>query len=176
MAPPGGELCDKQKRTAYRHSGIDFDALKASCVNLIDTALEAKPKDMTIATHVCRSNFRSTWFSSGGYGPVAPYLFQLNYDGFFLEYDTDRAGGFTLTETTEHHHTVVLGLITSKDGKLEGENAVIERIHEVEQHLPLEQLHLPTQCGFSSTEEGHVLTEEDRWNKLALVRRIAEKV
>jgi len=93
-----------------------------------------------------------------------------------LEYDTDRAGGFTLAEAAEHHHTVVLGLITSKDGKLEGENAVIERIHEVEQHLPLEQLHLPTQCGFSSTEEGHVLTEEDQWNKLALVRRIAEKV
>lgn len=107
---------------------------------------------MTIATHVCRSNFRGTWFSSGGYDPVAPYPFQLNYDGFFLEYDTDRAGGFTLAEAAEHHHTVVLGLITSKDGKLEGENAVIERIHEVEQHLPLEQLHLPTQCGFSSTE------------------------
>ena len=141
----------------------------------INEALEATPADMTITTHVCRGNFRSTWFSSGGYAPVAEQLFQTNYDGFFLEYDSDRAGDFEPLRYAKDR-IVVLGLITSKFPELEDEDAVVARIHEAEQYVPLDQLRLSTQCGFSSTEEGNVLTEEEQWAKVALVRRIAERV
>ena len=132
---------------------------------------------MAITTHVCRGNFRSTWFSSGGYDPVAPELFRANYDGFFLEYDSDRAGGFEpLAHAAEHDRVVVLGLVTSKSGELEDEEDVVARIREAERYVPLDHLRLSTQCGFSSTEEGNVLTEDDQWAKIALVRRIAERV
>jgi 5-methyltetrahydropteroyltriglutamate--homocysteine methyltransferase len=172
-----GELCDAEKRTAYQARGIDLDALERRYVDTINLALEAKPADMAITTHVCRGNFRSTWFSSGGYDPVAPELFRANYDGFFLEYDSDRAGGFEpLAHAAEHDRVVVLGLVTSKSGELEDEKDVIARIHEAERYVPLDHLRLSTQCGFSSTEEGNVLTEDDQWAKIALVRRIAERV
>lgn len=171
-----GELCDADKRAAYEAQGIDLDALARKYVDLINLALEAKPADMTITTHICRGNFRSTWFSSGGYEPVAETLFGgAHYDGFFLEYDSDRAGGF---EPLRHiaDQVVVLGLITSKTPELENEDAVIARIREAQQFVPLEQLRLSTQCGFSSTEEGNLLTEDEQWAKVALVRRIAERV
>ena len=170
-----GELCDADKRAAYEAQGIDLHALQERYVRTINEALEAKPADMTITTHVCRGNFRSTWFSSGGYAPVAEQLFQTNYDGFFLEYDSDRAGDFEPLRYAKDR-IVVLGLITSKFPELEDEDAVVARIHEAEQYVPLDQLRLSTQCGFSSTEEGNVLTEEEQWAKVALVRRIAERV
>ena len=131
---------------------------------------------MTITTPIGRGNFRSTWFSSGGYEPIAEKLFaHANYDGFFLEYDSDRAGDF---EPLRHirDQVVVLGLVTSKFPELEDEDAVIARIHAAEKYVPLDRLRLSTQCGFSSTEEGNVLTEDDQWAKIALVRRIAERV
>lgn len=171
-----GEFCDRDKRAAYEAQGIDLDKVAQDYVDMINLALEAKPTDMTITTHICRGNFRSTWFSSGGYGPIAKTLFsQANYDGFFLEYDSDRAGDF---EPLRHirDQVVVLGLVTSKFPELEDEDAVIDRIHEAERYVPLDQLRLSTQCGFSSTEEGNVLTEDDQWAKVALVRRIAERV
>ena len=170
-----GELCDADKRAAYEAQGIDLHALQERYVCTINEALEAKPADMTITTHVCRGNFRSTWFSSGGYAPVAEQLFQANYDGFFLEYDSDRAGDFEPLRYAKDR-IVVLGLITSKFPELEDEDAVVDRIHEAEQYVPLDQLRLSTQCGFSSTEEGNVLTEGEQWAKVALVRRIAERV
>ncbi len=172
-----GELCDASKRAAYAAQGIDLAALCQRYADTINLALEAKPADMTITTHVCRGNFRSTWFSSGGYEPVAPYLFQCNYDGFFLEYDSDRSGDFApLAEAEKYGRTVVLGLVTSKFPELEREEDVIGRIREAERYVPLERLRLSTQCGFSSTEEGNNLTEDEQWAKVALVRHVAERV
>ena len=171
-----GELCDADKRAAYEAQGIDLEKLAHDYVDLINLALEAKPADMTITTHICRGNFRSTWFSSGGYEPIAETLFgSANYDGFFLEYDSDRAGDFKPLRHL-NGQIVVLGLITSKTPELEDEDTVIARIHEAEKYVPLERLRLSTQCGFSSTEEGNLLTEEEQWAKIALVKRIAERV
>ena len=171
-----GEFCDPAKREAYADEGIDVDQVAKSYVDAINRILEAKPDDMTITTHICRGNFRSTWFSSGGYEPVAEVLFGgANYDGFFLEYDSDRSGDFAPLAHIRDQK-VVLGLVTSKFPELENEDDVIARIHEAAQYVPLEQLRLSTQCGFSSTEEGNVLTEDDQWAKIALVRRVAERV
>ena len=170
-----GEFCDVEKRAAYEALGIDLNKVAHDYVDCINRILASKPADMTITTHICRGNFRSTWFSSGGYDPIAKTLFQANYDGFFLEYDSDRSGDFAPLAHAENR-IVVLGLLTSKFPELEDENAVIARIHEAEKYLPLEQLRLSTQCGFSSTEEGNVMTEDEQWAKLAHVKRIAEKV
>ena len=171
-----GEFCDAGKRKAYAERGFDLDHIAKKYVEMINLALEAKPADMVITMHICRGNFRSTWFSSGGYEPVAETLFGgCHVDGFFLEYDSERAGGFEPLRFIQNQQ-VVLGLVTSKSPKLEREEDVIARIHEAEKHVPLEQLCLSPQCGFSSTEEGNLLTEEDQWAKLRLIRRIAERV
>jgi 5-methyltetrahydropteroyltriglutamate--homocysteine methyltransferase len=146
--------------------------------DVINTALEAKPADMTITTHVCRGNFRSTWVSEGGYEPVAERLLgAVNYDGYFLEYDTDRAGGFEpLRFLPKGHKMVVLGLVTSKSGTLEKKDDVRRRIDEAARLAPLEQLCLSTQCGFASTEEGNVLAEEEQWAKLRMIVALAGEV
>lgn len=131
---------------------------------------------MTITMHICRGNFRSTWFSSGGYEPIAETLFgSCHVDGFFLEYDSDRSGDFKPLRFIKNQQ-VVLGLITSKDGTLEDRNEIIERIKEATQHIDINQLCLSPQCGFASTEEGNILTEEQQWNKLKFIRDIAEEV
>ena len=171
-----GEFCSSEKREAYAARGIDLDAVAKKYVRMINKALEAKPADMTITMHICRGNFRSTWFTSGGYEPVAETLFGgCNVDGFFLEYDSERAGGFEPLRFIKNQK-VVLGLITSKNPELEDKAAVIARIHEAEQYVPLAQLSVSPQCGFASTEEGNLLTEEEQWAKLALVKEIAEEV
>ena len=126
--------------------------------------------------HICRGNFRSTWFSSGGYEPVAENLFgNCRVDGFFLEYDTKRAGGFEPLRFIKDQ-TVVLGLITSKFPELEDKQAIKARIQEASKYVPLERLCLSPQCGFSSTEEGNIMTEEQQWAKVRLVRDIAREV
>lgn len=171
-----GELCDARKRAAYEGQGFDLDRLAQRYVDTINKALEARPADMTITTHICRGNFRSTWFSSGGYGPIAKALFsQANYDGFFLEYDSERSGDFAPLAHIRDQ-VVVLGLVTSKTPELEGEDALVARIREAKKYVPLDRLRLSTQCGFSSTEEGNILTEDEQWAKVALVRRVAERV
>lgn len=171
-----GELCDADKRAAYTAQGIDLEALADNYATTINRILAAKPADMTITTHVCRGNFRSTWFSSGGYEPIARALLQdTHYDGYFLEYDSDRAGDFKPLRFAADK-TVVLGLITSKNGELEDEDALIARINEAAKYVPLEQLRLSPQCGFSSTEEGNVLTEANQWAKCRLGVRVAERV
>ena len=145
-------------------------------VDMINLALEAKPDDMVITMHICRGNFRSTWFTSGGYEPVAKTLFgNCHVDGFFLEYDSERAGGFEPLRYIQNQK-VVLGLVTSKDAKLENKDEIIKRIHEAEKYVPLNQLALSPQCGFASTEEGNLLTKEEQWNKVKLVKEIAEEV
>lgn len=171
-----GEFCDADKRKAYAARGFDIDDIARNYVDMINLALEAKPDDMTITMHVCRGNFRSTWFSSGGYEPVAEILFgHCKVDGFFLEYDSDRSGGFEPLRYIQQQK-VVLGLITSKTPELEDEAAVIARIKEASKYVPLDQLCLSTQCGFASTEEGNNLTEEQQWAKIKLVQKIAKDV
>lgn len=171
-----GEFCSAEKREGYAARGIDVDEVAKKYVKMINKALEAKPEDMVITMHICRGNFRSTWFTSGGYEPVAETLFGgCNVDGFFLEYDSERAGGFEPLRFIKEQK-VVLGLVTSKSPELEEKNAVIARIHEAAKYVPLEQLSVSPQCGFASTEEGNILTEEEQWAKLALVKEIAEEV
>ena len=171
-----GEFCDAEKRAAYAARGFDLDRIAKKYVGMVNLALEAKPADMVITMHICRGNFRSTWFSSGGYEPVAETLFGgCQVDGFFLEYDSERAGGFEPLRYIQNQQ-VVLGLVTSKSPELENEEDVIARIREAAKYVPLERLCLSPQCGFSSTEEGNLLTEDDQWKKLGLIRRIAERV
>jgi 5-methyltetrahydropteroyltriglutamate--homocysteine methyltransferase len=133
---------------------------------------------MVITTHVCRGNFRSTWISEGGYEPVAETLLSaVNVDGYFLEYDTERAGGFEpLRFLPKGKKQVVLGLITSKSGTLENTDAVKRRIDEATKFVDLDQLCLSPQCGFASTEEGNVLTEDEQWAKLRLIVEVAHEV
>ncbi|MGT2929422.1 5-methyltetrahydropteroyltriglutamate--homocysteine S-methyltransferase [Streptococcus dentasini] len=136
------------------------------------------PAGLLVNSHVCRGNYHSTWASSGGYQPIANELFgEEEVTTYFLEYDNERSGGFEpLAEFKDPNKVAVLGLITTKDGKLEDKSQIIARIKEAAKILPLEQLWLSTQCGFASTEEGNILTEEDQWNKLALVKEITEEV
>ncbi len=171
-----GEFCSEERRANYARRGVDVDKIAKDYVNLVNEATSEKPADMTITMHICRGNFRSTWFSSGGYEPVADTLFSnCNVDGFFLEYDSDRAGDFKPLRFVKNQQ-VVLGLITSKSGELENKENIIARIGEAAQYVNQNQLCLSPQCGFASTEEGNILTEEQQWEKIALIRKIAEEV
>jgi 5-methyltetrahydropteroyltriglutamate--homocysteine methyltransferase len=171
-------LCSQEQLQQARERGLDVDHLQDSYTKVINTALEAKPADMTITTHVCRGNFRSTFISSGGYEPVAESLLaKCNYDGYFLEYDTDRAGGFEpLRFLPKGKKQVVLGLVTSKSGRLEQPGDIKRRIEEATKYAPLDQFCLSTQCGFASTEEGNTLAEEEQWAKLKMIVGIANEV
>jgi 5-methyltetrahydropteroyltriglutamate--homocysteine methyltransferase len=171
-------LCSQDQLKQARERGLDVDHLQDSYTKVINTALEAKPADMTITTHVCRGNFRSTFISSGGYEPVAESLLaKCNYDGYFLEYDTDRAGGFEpLRFLPKGKKQVVLGLVTSKSGRLEQPGDIKKRIEEATKYAPLDQFCLSTQCGFASTEEGNALAEEEQWAKLKMIVGIANEV
>lgn len=172
-----GEFCDMEKRSAYAKKGIDLDVIAEKYVDMINLAVQKKPADMTITMHVCRGNFRSTWFSSGGYKTVAEPLFsKCNVDGFFLEYDTDRAGDFIPLKAVSKGKKVVLGLVSSKTGELENKEQIIARIHEASAYIPLDSLCLSPQCGFASTEEGNVLTEEQQWGKIAFIKEVAEQI
>ena len=171
-------LCSEEQRAGARARGDDVNRLQERYARTINKALEARPADMMMTMHVCRGNFRSTWISSGGYEPVAETLLQtLNLDGYFLEYDTDRAGGFEpLRFLPKGPKIVVLGLVTSKDGTLEKKDDIKRRIEEAARFAPLEQFALSPQCGFASTEEGNVLTEEAQWAKLREIVEIAQEV
>ena len=171
-------LCSEVELKKARDRGLDIDHLQETYAACTNKALEAKPADMTITSHICRGNFRSTWISSGGYEPVAEVLFgKVNYDGYFLEYDTDRAGGFEpLRFLPKGNKIVVLGLITSKQGRLEPRDDVKRRIEEATKFVALEQCCLSPQCGFASTEEGNVLAEDEQWAKLRMVVELAEEV
>ena len=171
-----GEFCALDKREAYEARGFDLEKIARDYVDVLNRVIEWKPEDLVVNMHICRGNFRSTWFSSGGYEPVAKTLFgHCRVDGFFLEYDSDRAGDFTPLRYIKDQK-VVLGLITSKSGDLEDKGEVISRIKEASQYVPLEQLCLSPQCGFSSTEEGNILTIEAQWDKLKLIDEIVREV
>jgi 5-methyltetrahydropteroyltriglutamate--homocysteine methyltransferase len=171
-------LCSDVELKKARDRGLDVDHLQETYTRTINKALEAKPADMTITTHVCRGNFRSTWISSGGYEPVAKNLLtNCNYDAYFLEYDSERAGGFEpLRFLPKGDKIVVLGLITTKVGTLEDKAEIKRRIEEATKYVALDQLALSPQCGFASTEEGNVLADNEQWAKLRMAVEIAQEV
>ncbi len=171
-------LCSQEELRKARERMANVDQLQDIYARVINTALEAKPADMTITTHVCRGNFRSTWISEGGYEPVAETLLgKVNYDGYFLEYDTERAGGFEpLRFLPKGNKVVVLGLVTSKSGALEKKDDIKRRIDEAAKFAPIEQFCLSPQCGFASTEEGNILAEQEQWAKLRMIADVAGEV
>jgi 5-methyltetrahydropteroyltriglutamate--homocysteine methyltransferase len=171
-------ICDPNERANSRARGDDPDALPARYARLTQLALEGKPADMAITMHSCRGNFRSTFIASGGYEFVAEQLLgNTSLDGYFLEYDTERAGGFEpLRFFPKGRKQLVLGLVTSKSGKLERKDDIKRRIEEATRYVPLDQLCLSPQCGFASTEEGNVLAEDEQWAKLRMIVEIADEV
>jgi 5-methyltetrahydropteroyltriglutamate--homocysteine methyltransferase len=174
-----GYLCSAEERALANARGDDnVDELPAIYAEMTNTALKAKPADMVVTTHVCRGNFRSHWISEGGYEPVAELLLGgTNYDGYFMEWDTDRAGGLEpLRFLPKGRKRAVVGLVTSKTGELERKDDIKRRLDEAARYAPIDQLCLSPQCGFASTEEGNVLTEEQQWAKLRLVVEVAREV
>ena len=157
--------------------GFTAEEFKAQLLKVNNLALENKPKDMVITSHICRGNYHSTFFSSGAYDPVADYVFaNENVDALLLEYDDERSGGFEPLAKVSPDKTVVLGLITTKSPKLEDKKEIIAKIKEATKYVPLERLCLSPQCGFASCEIGNKITEEEQWAKLNLVKEIAEEV
>jgi 5-methyltetrahydropteroyltriglutamate--homocysteine methyltransferase len=171
-------ICDPSEREKSKGRGDDPDALPKRYVRLTNAALQDKPADMAITMHSCRGNFRSTFIASGGYEFVAEQLLgHTNLDGYFLEYDTERAGGFEpLRFFPKGSKQIVLGLVTSKSGKLEKKDDIKRRIDEATRYVALDQLCLSPQCGFASTEEGNVLAEDEQWAKLRMIVEIADEV
>jgi len=171
-------LCSREQLERARERGEDVERLPGIYAEVINYALAEKPADMTITTHVCRGNFRSTWISEGGYEPVAELLFAgVNYDGYFLEYDTDRAGGFEpLRFLPKGRKQAVLGLVTSKSGAMEKPDDIKRRIDEAAKFVALDQICLSPQCGFASTEEGNLIAEDEQWAKMAMIVKIADEV
>jgi 5-methyltetrahydropteroyltriglutamate--homocysteine methyltransferase len=170
-------LCDPEQRRMLSERGDDPDQLPRIYAELINAAISARPKDMTVTMHLCRGNFRSSWIATGSYEPVAEILFnQIGVDGYFMEYDTDRAGGFEPLRFVPKGKTVVLGLVTTKSGKLESKDALKRRIDAAAELIALDQLALSPQCGFASTEEGNLLAEHEQWAKLAEIVEIASEV
>jgi 5-methyltetrahydropteroyltriglutamate--homocysteine methyltransferase len=170
-------LCDPVMRQGAVDRGDDPDELPRTYAALINAALSDRPDDLTVAIHLCRGNFRSTHFASGGYEPVAEVLFsEVDVDAFFLEYDDERSGGFGPLRFVRPDTTVVLGLVTSKRPALEPVGLLAARIDEAARHISLDQLCLSPQCGFASTVHGNVMTEDEQWAKLRHVVEVADRV
>src|ERR1700754_1490622 len=171
-------LCAPDELQKARERGDNPEGLQQIYARVINYALAEKPADMVVTTHVCRGNFRSTWISSGGYEPVAETMLAgTNYDGYFLEYDSDRAGGFEpLRYLPKGNKVVVVGVITSKFGELEKKEDIKRRLEEAGKFAPIDQLAVSPQCGFASTEEGNILSEEEQWAKLSLAVEVAREV
>lgn len=168
----------EEGRESLRAKGQDPDKMAAQCARAINEAIADKPADFLITMHICRGNFKSTYTSSGGYEALSETIFGgLDVDGLFLEFDDERSGGFEpLRYVNRRDLTIVLGLITSKFGDLEDPEQIKKRIGEAAAYVPLEQLCLSPQCGFSSTEEGNLLTAEQQWEKVRHVVKIADDV
>ncbi len=170
-------LCDPEQRQTVRDRGENPDELPEVYAAMINAAIAERPTDLRITMHLCRGNFRSSWISQGGYEPVAEILFNvIGVDGYFMEYDTDRAGGFEPLRFVPKGKTVVLGLVTSKTGDLESKDEIKRRIDQAARYLDLDQLCLSPQCGFASTEEGNLLTADQQWAKLTRIVEIADEV
>jgi methionine synthase II (cobalamin-independent) len=170
-------LCDVNYRRKMKDRGDDPEKLGALYGDLINTAMSDIPSDMRITMHLCRGNNQSTFMGSGGYQAEQEILFdRIKVDGYFMEYDTERAGGFEPLKLVPKDRQVVLGLVTTKSGRLEAKDDIKRRIEEAAKYIPLEQLCLSPQCGFASTEEGNLLAEDEQWAKLKMIVELAEEV
>lgn len=170
-------LCDPKMRAAAAERGEDPNELPRTYAALINSVIDNRPDDLMVGIHLCRGNYRSTWFAEGGYEPVAEILFnEINVDRYLLEYDDERSGDFAPLRHVPANKKVVLGIMSSKKRKLETMDELCKRIDEAAQYMPLEQMCLSPQCGFASTHHGNDMSEEDQWNKLRLVVKTAEKV
>jgi 5-methyltetrahydropteroyltriglutamate--homocysteine methyltransferase len=170
-------LCDPKVRENFRANGDDPATLHRDYAGAITAALKERPAGMAVTMHTCRGNFRSAWFASGGYqDDVIEAMFSTPVDGYFMEYDTERAGGFEPLRLLPKGKKVVLGLVTTKVGALESKDALKRKIEEAARHVPLENLCLSPQCGFASTHHGNVLTEDEQWRKLERVVEVAREV
>ncbi|HEX5091973.1 MAG TPA: 5-methyltetrahydropteroyltriglutamate--homocysteine S-methyltransferase [Burkholderiales bacterium] len=169
-------LCDPKVREGCRRNGDDPDLLPRRYADTINAALRDRPPGMTVTMHTCRGNFKSAWVAEGGYDPVAEAMFSASVDGFFMEFDSARAGGFEPLRALPKGRKVVLGLVTTKVGELEDKAALRRRIDEAAKVVPLENLCLSPQCGFSSTHHGNALSEADQWRKLERVVEVAREV
>jgi 5-methyltetrahydropteroyltriglutamate--homocysteine methyltransferase len=170
-------LCDPALRAQVTERGDDPDRLPHIYADIINAAISDIPADMTIAMHLCRGNFQSTFVASGGYEPVADILFnKVGVHAYFMEYDSDRAGGFEPLRLVPKDKIVVLGLVTSKSGKLESKDQLKRRIEQASKYVDIERLCLSPQCGFASTEEGNILAEDEQWAKLRMIVEIADEV
>ena len=167
-------LCDPKMRAGALERGDEPNELPHAYAALINSVIDDRPTDLTVGVHLCRGNFRSTWFAEGGYEPIAEVLFnELNVDAYFLEYDDERSGDFAPLRFVPDDKTVVLGLVTTKLPTLELSRDLIQRIKEAGQYMPLENMCLSPQCGFSSTLHGNEISEDDQWAKLELVVKTA---
>ena len=172
-----GAIVGDAAKQRYKALGLDIEEVKAQLLAVNNLALENKPADMVINSHICRGNYHSTYFTSGPYDTIADYVFaKENVDALFLEYDDERSGGFAPLSKVSPDKKIVLGLITTKSPVLEDKYKVIQRIHEAAKYVPLERLYLSPQCGFASCEIGNKLTEDEQWAKLKLVKEIAQEV
>lgn len=170
-------LCDPAQRDYLRGRGDDPDRLLHIYADLVNAAVSGRTPGMTISMHLCRGNFRSTWMAQGGYEPVADVLFnKMGVDAYFMEYDSERAGGFEPLRMLPKNKHAVLGIMTSKTGALESKDQLKRRLDEAANFTSLDQLCLSPQCGFASTEEGNLLAEEEQWAKLARCVEVAEDV
>jgi len=170
-------LCDEKVRENFRKNGDDPDALPRVYADAISTALADRPADLGVTMHTCRGNFRSTWFAAGGYqDAVVEAMFSAGVDGFFMEWDSERAGGFGPLRLLPKGKKVVLGLVTTKSGTLESKDSLKRRIDEAARIVPLENLCLSPQCGFASTHHGNKLSEDEQWKKLERIVEVAQEV
>lgn len=172
-----GMLADKTAPFSYGTTVEGLKEIQQTYKDINNRVIANAPEGVTVATHVCRGNFHSTYASSGAYDAVAEVLFgEENAAGYYLEFDDERSGGFAPLAKVSGNKKIVLGLVTTKSSVLESKKAIIERIHEAEKYVPLDRLYLSPQCGFTSCEIGNKLTEEQQWAKLKLVKEIAEEV
>jgi 5-methyltetrahydropteroyltriglutamate--homocysteine methyltransferase len=169
-------LCDPKIRDNCRHNGDDPDELPRIYADTINRALEGRPAGMAITMHTCRGNFKSAWVAEGGYEPVAEAMFSCKVDGFFMEFDSARAGGFEPLRFLPKGKKAVLGLVSSKTGALESPDDLKRRVDEAQKYVPLDHLCLSPQCGFSSTHHGNQLTEDAQWAKLERVVETARRI
>jgi len=170
-------LCDPAQRDYLRGRGDDPDRLLHVYADLVNAAVSGRTPGMTISMHLCRGNFRSTWMAQGGYEPVADILFnKMGVDAYFMEYDTERAGGFEPLRLLPKNKLAVLGVMTSKTGALESKEQLERRLEEAAKFADLDRLCLSPQCGFASTEEGNLLAEDEQWAKLSRCVEVAKEV
>lgn len=168
-------VCDSGFRAKIEGAGFDVDRLKELFSETAQAILADKPADMAIATHLCQGNMRSRKFYDATYDAIAPTIFKLPFDGFFMEFDEEKLCDFSLLDNLQDQK-MTLGIVNTQTGELENKNVLVDRVRRAAQHVPLEQLGVSTQCGFASTAEGNLITADDQWAKLALLKDVEREV